>query len=440
MIMYDFADKIRQYEAKLPQHAENIVGGIVVAVNGLCLHAKGLTVVIGDLCCMVNASKQLVYAQVVGFKHDLTILVAGQDLCGIGLNCKIERINWHKSPLGHDLIGRVIDWQGNPLDEKGAIKNADDIVVSDKQNVLQRVPITEIFDVGVRAINALCSVGVGQRLGLFAGSGVGKSILLAMMTKYAIADVVVVGLIGERSREVQEFIQQILGEEGLKRAVVIAVPSDCSSLHKIYGTQYCTTIAEYFRAQGLKVLLLIDSLTRYAQALREIGLAAGELPLAQGFVPSVFAKLPKLLERAGTSNNGGSITAIYTVLVEGDDLSEPLSDCVRGIVDGHIVLSRDLANNAHFPAIDIGASVSRVMPQLVSNDHLKLASDLRKLWASYQNNQDLLKIGAYQAGADKLLDVAISKHELIKEFLTQAHTCSSDFASSYQMLHQVIAN
>jgi len=440
MKLPDFGDKINHYVSNLPKHAENIIYGTVVAINGLCLEVKGLNCVIGDLCCVLNADKQKIYAEVVGFQQDVTILVADQDLQGIGNNAQIKLIGQNNAPISHELIGRVIDWQGSPLDGKSAVTHTEKLPVIQQINVLKRKPITQILDVGVRTINALCTVGVGQRLGLFAGSGVGKSVLLGMMTKYATADVVVVGLIGERTREVQEFIQQILGQEGLKRAVVIAVPGDCGALHKINGTEYCAKIAEYFRECGLNVLLLIDSLTRYAQALREVGIAAGELPIAQGFVPSVFAKLPKLLERAGNSQNSGSITAIYTVLVEGDDLTEPLSDCVRGIVDGHIVLSRNLANNGHFPAIDINSSLSRVMPQLVDNEHYEASGVLRRLWACYQNNQDLLKIGAYQAGTDNLLDIAIVKYEQMRDFLMQNANFGSDFASSYHNLKQVIAN
>jgi len=438
MKKYDFAANIRQLADKIPDSAQNIIQGRVKAINGLCLQAQGLQAAIGDLCCVTSANNQQVYAEVVGFKDNLTILVAAQDVRGISINAQVRLVANNAVPISKSLIGRVVDWQGKPLDAGSVIANDYQPLKEKIVNVLERKPITKVMDVGVQAINALCTVGIGQRLGLFAGSGVGKSVLLGMITKYSSADVVVVGLIGERGREVQEFISQILGEDGMQRAVVVAVPSDSGALHKVYGTEYCTKIAQYFRGLGLKVLLLIDSLTRYAQALREIGLAAGELPIAQGFVPSVFIKLPQLLEKAGNTDcESGAITAIYTVLVEGDDLNEPLSDCVRGIVDGHIVLSRDLANQGHFPAIDIGASISRVMPQLVSREHYQAALKMRQLWSAYQQNHDLIKLGAYVAGRDSLVDEAIYKFEAMRSFLVQNADVGSDFALTYANLLQI---
>jgi flagellum-specific ATP synthase len=319
------------------------------------------------------------------------------------------------------LLGRVIDGVGTPLDGLGDILTADTArYTTIRLNPLARRAITQPMDVGVRAINAMLTVGQGQRMGLFAGSGVGKSVLLGMMTRGTTADVVVVGLIGERGREVKEFIEEILGEEGRERAVVVAAPADASPLMRLKGCETALTIAEYFRDQGLNVLLLMDSLTRYAQAQREIALAIGEPPATKGYPPSVFAKLPALVERAGNGGDGqGSITAFFTVLTEGDDLQDPIADASRAILDGHIVLSRELADGGHYPAIDVEKSISRVMPMVTSEEHMLMARTLKQYYSLYQQNRDLITIGAYQKGADPRIDQAIAIRPVLEQFLQQ---------------------
>jgi flagellum-specific ATP synthase len=337
-------------------------------------------------------------------------------------------------------LGRVLDGAGNALDDKGPLRTTAQVSLTGTPiNPLTRKPIREPLDVGVRAINAILAVGRGQRMGLFAGTGVGKSILLGMMTKFTNADIVVVALVGERGREVNEFVLKILGEEGLKRAVIIASPADCPPLMRVHGALLATSIAEYFRDQGKDVLLLMDSLTRFAQAHREIALAIDEPPATKGYPPSVFAKLPHLVERAGNADEGGgSITAFYTVLAEGDDNNDPIADAARGVLDGHIVLSRALAESGHFPAIDIEASVSRVMPDIAGANHLKLARDLRRLYSLYQQNKDLISVGAYQPGSDPRIDKAIERHPAIVEFLQQDMEESVGIAQSLHELELLL--
>jgi flagellum-specific ATP synthase len=327
------------------------------------------------------------------------------------------------------------------LDNKGPLETEAKVSLAGVTiNPLSRKPIREALDVGVRAINSVLSVGRGQRMGLFAGTGVGKSVLLGMMTKFTNADIVVVGLIGERGREVNEFVLKILGEEGLKRAVVVASPADDSPLMRVHGALRATSIAEYFRDQGLDVLLLMDSLTRYAQAYREIALAIDEPPATKGYPPSVFAKLPQLVERAGNGDvDGGSITAFYTVLTEGDDNNDPIADSARGVLDGHVVLSRSLAESGHYPAIDIEASISRVMPDIVENAHLLLARELRRLYSTYQQNKDLISVGAYRPGSDPRIDQAIAKNPAILEFLQQDMNEAVDMSRSLSELSQLLS-
>ncbi|MEW8303826.1 MAG: FliI/YscN family ATPase, partial [Candidatus Thiodiazotropha sp.] len=323
--------------------------------------------------------------------------------------------------VGEQLLGRVIDGAGKPLDGLGALHTDEHRPLTGRTfNPLARTPIREPLDVGVRAINALLSVGRGQRLGLFAGSGVGKSILLGMMTRYTNADVTVVALVGERGREVKEFVENILGKEGLKRAVVVAVPADNPPLRRIHGAMLATSIAESFREQGKHVLLLMDSLTRFAQAQREIALAIHEPPATKGYPPSVFAKMPQLVERAGNGDKGGgSITAFYTVLTEGDDQNDPIADAARAILDGHIVLSRRLADGGHYPAIDIEASISRAMNDVTSYSHQEAARSFKHLYSVYQQNRDLISVGAYEAGSDEQIDIAISAMPALSQFLRQ---------------------
>jgi len=338
------------------------------------------------------------------------------------------------------LMGRIIDGAGNPLDRLGPIDCDDRIrLIGAPINPLMRKPIEEPLDVGVRAINALLTVGRGQRIGLFAGSGVGKSVLLGMMARYTTADVIVVGLIGERGREVKEFVERILGPEGLARSIVVATPADNPPLMRLHGAWRATAIAEYFRDRGKNVLLIMDSLTRFAQAQREIGLAIGEAPATKGYPPSVFAKLPQLVERAGNGDSGsGSITAFYTVLSEGDDQQDPIADSARAILDGHIVLTRRYAEAGHYPAIDIEASISRVMHEIVPPEHAAMARQFKQALSTYQQNRDLIAIGAYRAGTDPRIDAAISAHPAILEFLRQdLHECVG-FGDSVAQLDALI--
>ncbi|PIL38338.1 FliI/YscN family ATPase, partial [Massilia psychrophila] len=324
-------------------------------------------------------------------------------------------------PVGMALLGRVVDGAGRPLDGLGPLGTDQMAPINARPvNPLDRAPITETLDVGVRAINAMLTVGRGQRLGLFAGTGVGKSVLLGMIARYTTADVIVVGLIGERGREVKEFIEQILGPEGRARSAVVAAPADSPPLMRLQGAAYATAIAEHFRDEGKNVLLIMDSLTRYAMAQREIALAIGEPPATKGYPPSVFAKLPVLVERAGNGvEGGGSITAFYTVLSEGDDQQDPIADAARGILDGHIVLDRHLAEAGHYPAIDIEQSISRAMHGITSTPHQHAARRLKQLYSRYQRSRDLISVGAYAAGSDPVLDQAIVLHDRIEAFLCQ---------------------
>jgi flagellum-specific ATP synthase len=335
-------------------------------------------------------------------------------------------------PVGAGLLGRVLDGIGRPLDGLGALPVEQGAPPTEQPlNPLDREPINQILDVGVRAINALLTVGRGQRMGLFAGSGVGKSVLLGMMARYTSADVIVVGLIGERGREVKEFIEQILGPEGLARSVIVVAPADTWPLMRLQGASYATSIAEYFRDQGKNVLLIMDSLTRYAMAQREIALAIGEPPATKGYPPSVFAKLPRLVERAGNgSKGGGSITAFYTVLTEGDDQQDPIADAARAILDGHIVLSRQLAESGHYPAIDIEASISRAMTSLISAEYFEQIRDFKRFYSRYQRSRDLISVGAYSSGNDPLLDRAIALYPRLEAFLQQSMFERADQADS----------
>jgi flagellum-specific ATP synthase len=343
--------------------------------------------------------------------------------------------------VGPHLLGRVLDGLGRPLDGRGPLRTEAHVPLFSRPfNPLLRAPVETVLDVGVRAINALLTVGRGQRLGLFAGSGVGKSVLLGMMARYTTADVVVVGLIGERGREVKEFIEHILGEEGRRRSVVVAAPADTPPLLRLHGAAYATAIAEYFRDQGQHVLLIMDSLTRYAMAQREIALAVGEPPATKGYPPSVFAKLPSLVERAGNgSEGGGSITAFYTVLSEGDDQQDPVADNARAILDGHIVLNRALADAGHYPAIDIEQSISRVMTDLITADELALVRRFKQLYSRYQRSRDLIAVGAYVPGADPMLDEAIRRRSDFEAFLQQAIHERESYAGARARLASVLA-
>lgn len=415
-------ERLKPYSQKIAEAPGLVVEGKLSRMVGLTLEAVGCRAAIGSRCRIEMKGGRKIEAEVVGFAGERVFLMSAGEMHGLEPDCRVIPLGKNSlARVGMSLLGRVLDGSGKPLDDKGPLKTDAQISLNGTPiNPLTRKPIRTPLDVGVRAINSMLCVGRGQRMGLFAGTGVGKSILLGMMTKFTEADIVVVGLIGERGREVNEFVQKILGEEGLKRAVVVATPADDPPLMRVHGALLATSIAEYFRDQGLDVLLLMDSLTRFAQAHREIALAIGEPPATKGYPPSVFAKLPHLVERAGNGNEGGgSITAFYTVLTEGDDNNDPIADSARGVLDGHIFLSRTLAESGHFPAIDIEASVSRVMPDIIDSNHMKMAMEVRRLYSIYRQNLDLISVGAYQAGSDLRIDKAIEKNPAILEFLKQ---------------------
>ncbi|MDY0331359.1 MAG: FliI/YscN family ATPase [Thiomonas sp.] len=399
-----------------------VYSGSLVRVRGLILEAQGLQASLGERCRISTEQNRVIDAEVVGFNGDHVQLMALGEVQGLTPGARVYPVPGDiRIPVGPELLGRVLDGNGRPLDGDGPLLASNYTTLSTQPiNPLSRALVRQPLDVGVRAINALFTVGRGARMGLFAGSGVGKSVLLGMMARNTDADIIIVGLIGERGREVKEFIEDILGGQGRSRAVVIAAPADAPALTRIRGARLATAMAEYYRDQGLNVLLLMDSITRYALALREVALAAGEPPAARGFPPSVFAKLPALVERAGNGpEGGGSITAFYTVLMEGDDQQDPVADNVRAILDGHIVLSRRLAEQGHFPAIDLQASISRVMPAIASAPELRRMQRLKELQSRYASQQDLIAVGAYTPGADPQLDQAVQAHAGIRQFLIQ---------------------
>jgi len=435
--------RLAPYVARAEVEQELIISGRLSRMVGLTLEAVGCRAAIGSLCKVESAEGSFIEAEVVGFAGDRIFLMPTGNPHGLEPGCRVIPLGKNSLiKVGFGLLGRVLDGAGKALDSKGPLKTeATRLLTGEAINPLLRKPIRDTLDVGVRAINAVLSVGRGQRMGLFAGTGVGKSVLLGMMTKFTAADVVVVGLIGERGREVNEFVLKILGEEGMSRAVVVATPADDPPLMRVHGAMLATSIAEYFRAQGLDVLLLMDSLTRFAQAHREIALAIDEPPATKGYPPSVFAKLPALVERAGNGDEGGgSITAFYTVLTEGDDNNDPVADSARGVLDGHIVLSRSLAESGHFPAIDIEASISRVMPDVVDDQHMQKARELRSLYSLYQQNRDLISVGAYQPGSDPRIDQAIVKNPAILQFLQQSMNEAVDISRSLSELDALLIN
>lgn len=440
-----FARRMGGYTGAIELPRLPIVEGRLLRMVGLTLEAEGLRAPMGSRCLVINDDSYhpvQVEAEVMGFSGGKLYLMPAGSLGGIAPGARVVPIpDTGRLPMGMSMLGRVLDGAGHALDGKGRMR-AEDWVPLDGPtiNPLKRNPIHEPLDVGIRSINGLLTVGRGQRIGLFAGTGVGKSVLLGMMTRFTEAEIIVVGLIGERGREVQEFIEGILGEEGIKRSVVVASPADDAPLMRLRAAQYCTRIAEYFRDKGKNVLLLMDSLTRYAQAQREIALAIGEPPATKGYPPSVFAKLPKLVERAGNAEKGGgSITAFYTVLSEGDDQQDPIADSARGVLDGHIVLSRRLAEEGHYPAIDIEASISRVMPQVVTHEHLRGSQRFKQLWSRYQQSRDLISVGAYVAGGDPETDFAIAKQPAMAAFLRQRLDESEPLTDSAARLQAVIA-
>lgn len=434
----DRLHKYRQFDVlRTPVNAQ----GRLTRMVGLTLEAVGLNVSVGKQCRVVLSNGQEIEAEVVGFHNEITYLMPVQKVEGLQPGAKVIPLEEHRSiTLGDHLIGRIVNGVGQPLDGLGPVHTGEKVELqSPTINPLKRHPIDEPLDVGIRAINGLLSIGKGQRIGLFAGSGVGKSVLMGMMTRFTQAEIVVVGLIGERGREVREFVEHILGEEGLKRAIVVAAPADDAPLMRLRAAQLSTRIAEYYRDQGKSVLLLMDSLTRFGQAQREISLAIGEPPATKGYPPSVFSRIPELVERAGNAETGGgSITAFYTVLTEGDDLQDPIADAARAILDGHIVLSRDLAEQGVYPAIDVEASVSRVMPNIVDETHLANAQKFKQQLATYRANKDLVTIGAYSSGSDEKIDAAIERFPHLQQFVMQKMREAAPYEQSKAMLNSVL--
>ncbi|WP_298440427.1 flagellar protein export ATPase FliI [uncultured Ferrimonas sp.] len=418
-----------------------VASGQLLRVVGLTLEAVGCRAPVGSLCSIETEAGELT-AEVVGFDDQILYLMPVDELKGVLPGARVTPLGQRQGlQAGPELLGRVLDGNGQPLDGLGPLQTRQRVSThAIHLNPMARRPVQQPIDVGVRAINGMLTVGVGQRMGLMAGSGVGKSVLLGMMTRGTNADVIVVGLVGERGREVKEFIEEILGPEGRARAVVIAAPADTSPLMRLRACETATRIAEYFRDIGKNVLLLMDSLTRYAQAQREIALAIGEPPATKGYPPSVFAKLPKLVERAGNGGPGqGSITAFYTVLTEGDDQQDPIADAARAILDGHVVLSRALAESGHYPAIDVEASISRVMPQVTEAAHLEAAQNIKRLWSAYRQNQDLIAIGAYSKGADPTVDKAIALQPVLASFLQQPMRSPVNFQDSLGQMARIAA-
>jgi flagellum-specific ATP synthase len=434
-----------------------------VKVSGIVLECVGLSLPLGSTCKIVSGGTDPVDAEVVGFADDRLFLMAVSDVNGLSPGATVlatdppsRRLQpgkyhhpWRRPedrsrqlPIGDGLLGRVVGADGVPLDRCGALVRVEQRPIRSRPvNPIDRQPITECLDVGVRTINGLLTIGKGQRVGLFAGSGVGKSVLLGMMAKYTSADVIVVALIGERGREVKDFIEAILGEAGLRRACVVAAPADLPPLLRMQGASYATAIAEYFRDQGKNVLLIMDSLTRYAMAQREIALAIGEPPATKGYPPSVFAKLPALVERAGMGADGkGSITAFYTVLAEGDDQQDPVADSARAILDGHIVLSRKIAESGRYPAIDVEQSISRVMTSVVADQHQQAARLMKSLISRLQRNHDLISVGAYVAGTDRVLDEALRLRAPIDEYLQQQMNQNISFLDAKNDLLSIVSS
>ena len=396
--------------------------GKVTEVTGLLIKGFLPGASVGSICAIETpTSDKPLLAEVVGFKDRQVLMMALNDMRGVSLGSKIVLSKSVATvKVSEDMLGRVVDGLGQPIDLQGSIESQKEVpLYSEVVNPLMREPIRKSLDVGVRAINAAITVGRGQRVAIMAGSGVGKSVLMSMMARQTEADINVIALIGERGREVREFIENDLGPEGMKKTVVVCVTSDQSPLLRMRGAYVATAIAEYFSKNNKNVLLIMDSVTRFAMAMREIGLSIGEPPTSRGYTPSVFSTLPKLLERAGNFENSGSITGFYTTLVEGDDMNDPIGDSVRSIVDGHIVLSRSLAHKGHFPAIDVLQSASRVMKAVTSKEHQKMSQKLRELIATYKEAEDLINIGAYKAGANPNIDKAVKSNDAINEFLKQ---------------------
>ena len=413
--------------------------GKVVNVVGLTIESVGPDARLGDVCRIVpdTAEAEPVMAEVVGFRDRRTLLMPLDQVEGIRLGCSVENTGYPLTvTVSEELLGKTLNGLGQPVDGV-PVRGGNYPVEAPPPDPLRREIIDTVLPLGVRAVDGIMTVGKGQRIGIFAGSGVGKSTLMGMFARNTKADINVIALIGERGREVREFIERDLGEEGMRRSVVVVATSDRPALERKKAALTATAIAEYFRDRGKDVLLMMDSLTRFAMAQREIGLAIGEPPVSRGYTPSMYAEMPKLLERSGNFDKG-SITGVYTVLVEGDDTNEPIADTVRGILDGHIVLSRQLANANHFPAIDVGASISRLMVEIVSPEHRQLASKLRDIMGVYEKNADLVSIGAYKAGTNSKLDYALGKIDGINQFLMQGINESFSYEESLEQLRRIL--
>jgi flagellum-specific ATP synthase len=439
--MLDFAKEVQASLPKL-RAPEPQRSGTLVRLVGLTLETRGIMAPLGACCEVIGEGGHRVEAEVVGFNDKTLYLMPFTDPVGVGPGDRVRVMsNSGQVRLGNELLGRVIDGRGMPIDGKPMPHLPDQLsLLGCPLNPMERGPIVDILDVGVKAINGALTIGRGQRIGLVAGSGVGKSVLLGMLTRFTKADIVVIGLIGERGREVQAFIHESLGEAGLAKSVVIAAPANVSPVLRLKATHMTHVIAEYFRDQGKNVLMLCDSLTRVAHAQREIGLAIGEPPTAKGYPPSVFALLPNLIERGGVGRHGhGSITSIYTVLAEGDDGNDPIVDIARASLDGQVMLSRRLADQAHYPAIDLNGSISRVMQTLVSPEELKQSNKLRRLWSVYQQNADLVQVGAYDAGSNPELDEAIRVREQMVDFLRQDMNQGEDYAMTRNHLSHILS-
>lgn len=440
------AQRLEEYSLSLKQHIKNTcffsTYGKVEQIVGMIIEASGLTANIGDVCEITiptdKGGTTIAAAEVVGFKGGKTQLMPYGDVDGIGYGCKVNNTEKKlRIRMSEALVGRTVDALGNPIDDKGELEGDEWYSINSKAaNPLKRPEIHNPIELGVKAIDGMITIGKGQRMGIFAGSGVGKSTLMGMIARNVSCDVNVIALVGERGRELVEFIRRDLGEEGVKRSVIVVATSDSSAMLRSKCALTATTIAEYFRDKGLDVLLMMDSLTRFCMAQREIGLSTGEPPVARGYPPSIYASLPKLLERCGNFEKG-SITGIYTVLVEGDDTNEPVSDTVRGIIDGHIILSRKVAMRNHYPAIDVLASLSRLMTSIVSDEQKDIAGKIRNIMSIYNENQDLISIGAYKAGSNPTLDDAMRKINKINEFLQQKVDERFTLAQTMQLMRRI---
>lgn len=433
--LVDLSSLVERVERHVPYPVE----GSVTRVVGITAECEGVEARLGDLCAVVDGAGRAILAEVIGFRDEVTVLMPLDDLRGVGPGARVRPLGRRLyAPAGDALLGRVLDGIGRPLDDRLPPRDVRRVPVHRRApSPARRLPIRRPYVSGVRAIDGLLTLGRGQRIGIFAGAGVGKSTLLAALAARPGADATVIALVGERGREVYDFVRDGLGERGLARSVVVAAPSDAPPLQRFKAPFVATAIAESFREEGRDVLLVMDSLTRFAAAAREVGLALGEPPTQKGYPPSLFSELPRLVERPGCFRDG-AITAIYTVLVEGDDLNDPVADAVRSLLDGHIVLSRSLAERGHFPSVDVLQSVSRLMPQVVGADHAELARRFRALLATHRDHRDLIEVGAYKAGADPEVDRAVDRYPHLEAFLRQDLAQPSGLDETLQELRRAL--